>query len=68
MRRAGQNRGMRTRLRNLQKSAGGNQKPDAAQIRSLISALDRAAKAGVIHRNAANRRKARLNALLAAKK
>ena len=67
LRRASQNRGARTRLRTLQKRAGGNQKPDAAQIRSLISALDKAAKAGVIHRNAANRRKARLNALLAKK-
>jgi small subunit ribosomal protein S20 len=67
LRRATQNRGARTRLRNLQKRAGGSQKPDAAQTRSLISALDKAAKAGVIHHNAANRRKARLNALLAKK-
>ena len=68
LRRATQNRGVRTRLRNLQKRAGGNQKPDAEQIRSLISALDKAAKHGVIHRNLANRRKARLNALRAGKK
>jgi len=41
-------------------------KPD--QIRSIISAIDKAAKRGIIHRNAANRRKARLNkALVAAK-
>ena len=66
--RATQNRGVRTRLRSLQKRAGGTAKPDAQQIRSLISALDKAAKHGVIHRNAANRRKARLNALLANKK
>jgi ribosomal protein S20 len=31
------------------------------QIRGLISALDKAAKRGIIHRNAADRRKARLN-------
>jgi ribosomal protein S20 len=31
----------------------------------LISALDKAAKRGIIHRNAANRRKARLNKLIA---
>jgi small subunit ribosomal protein S20 len=66
--RATQNRGVRTRLRSLQKRARGTAKPDAQQIRSLISALDKAAKHGVIHRNAANRRKARLNALLANKK
>jgi small subunit ribosomal protein S20 len=66
--RATQNRGVRTRLRSLQKRVGGTAKPDAGQIRSLISALDKAAKHGVIHRNAANRRKARLNALLANKK
>jgi len=40
----------------------------AEQIRSLISAIDKAAKRGIIHENAANRRKARLNrALVAAK-
>jgi small subunit ribosomal protein S20 len=66
--RATQNRGVRTRLRSLQKQVRGTAKPDAQQIRSLVSALDKAAKRGVIHRNAANRRKARLNALLAHKK
>jgi small subunit ribosomal protein S20 len=66
--RATQNRGVRTRLHSLQKRVCGAAKPDAQQIRSLISALDRAAKHGVIHRNAANRRKARLNALLGSKK
>ena len=33
--------------------------------RALISALDKAAKRGVIHRNMANRRKARLNKVAA---
>jgi ribosomal protein S20 len=42
-------------------------KPDREQIRNLISALDKAAKHGVIHRNVADRRKARLNALLSGK-
>ena len=37
------------------------------QIRAAISAIDKAAKSGVIHRNAANRRKARLNKALVAK-
>jgi len=34
---------------------------------AAISAIDKAAKSGVIHRNAADRRKARLNKALAAK-
>lgn len=66
--RSQQNRSVRSRLRSLQKSTRGSAKPDAEQIRGLISALDKAAKRGVIHRNAANRRKARLNALLVGKK
>ena len=63
--RATQNRGVRTRLHTLQKRVRGATKPDAEQIRGLISALDKAAKRGIIHRNAADRRKARLNALIA---
>jgi small subunit ribosomal protein S20 len=63
--RANQNRGVQTRLRTLQKRVRAAGKPDAEQIRSLISALDKAAKRGIIHRNAADRRKARLNALIA---
>jgi ribosomal protein S20 len=38
--------------------------PDADQIRAVISAIDKAAKRGIIHRNTANRRKARLNKAL----
>ena len=57
------------RLRTMQKEV--RRSTDAAsaeQIRSLISAIDKAAKRGIIHENAANRRKARLNrALVAAK-
>lgn len=66
--RAQQNRGARTRLYNLQKRVRGSAKPDREQVRALISALDKAAKRGIIHQNAANRRKARLNALLVGKK
>lgn len=65
--RATQNRSVRTRLRGLQKRARMSDKPDREQIRNLISALDKAAKHGVIHRNVADRRKARLNALLSGK-
>jgi small subunit ribosomal protein S20 len=64
LKRSGQNRGVQTRLRSLQKKVRGATKPDAEQVRRLISALDKAVKRGVIHRNAANRRKARLNALM----
>jgi small subunit ribosomal protein S20 len=66
--RATSNRGVRTRLRTLQKRTRAAAKPDAQHIRNLISALDKAAKRGIIHRNAADRRKARLNQLLGAKK
>ena len=36
-------------------------KPDAKDVRAMISAIDKAAKRGIIHKNAAKRRKARLN-------
>jgi small subunit ribosomal protein S20 len=60
-RRSLRNRSVLTRLRRMQKRAGGS---NASEIRSLISAIDKAAKRGIIHKNAANRRKARLNQLL----
>ena len=66
--RAIQNRSVRTRLRTLQKRVRANATPDAEQIHGLIAALDKAAKRGLIHRNAADRRKARLYALLVSKK
>jgi small subunit ribosomal protein S20 len=56
------NRTVITRLRGLQKgvsAAGG--KPEAKDVRAMISAIDKAAKRGIIHKNAAKRRKARLN-------
>jgi small subunit ribosomal protein S20 len=62
------NRSVVTRLRTMQKQARATQTPSADQIRALISAIDKAAKRGVIHENAANRRKARLNKALAAAK
>jgi ribosomal protein S20 len=42
--------------------------PNADEIRVIISAVDKAAKRGIIHRNTANRRKARLNKALSAAK
>ncbi|PYL65881.1 MAG: 30S ribosomal protein S20 [Verrucomicrobia bacterium] len=54
------NRSVRTRLRSLQRRVRVAGKPTAEELRALISAIDKAAKRGIIHRNAANRRKARL--------
>lgn len=58
------NRSVLTHLRNLQKRTRSAEKLDGAQVRVVISAIDKAAKRGVIHRNAANRRKARLSRAL----
>ena len=68
LKRSLRNRSVVTRLRTMQKQARATQTPSADQIRALISAIDKAAKRGVIHENAANRRKARLNKALAAVK
>ena len=65
--RAGRNRSVKTHLRRLQKQIRSSSERTADQILAAISAIDKAAKSGVIHRNAANRRKARLNKALAAK-
>lgn len=58
-RRTLRNRSVVSHLRSLQKrhaTSGGK----TEDHRALVSALDKAAKRGVIHRNVANRRKARL--------
>jgi small subunit ribosomal protein S20 len=56
------NRSVLSRLRKMHKSVTSSTgQGDENSVRSLISAVDKAAKRGVIHRNAANRRKARLN-------
>lgn len=55
------NRSVLTRLRRMQKGVSGAEaKPEGKDIRAMISAIDKAAKRGIIHRNAARRRKARL--------
>ena len=55
-----------TRLRKMQKGVtGAGAKPEATDVRAMISAIDKAAKRGIIHKNAANRRKARLGRSLA---
>jgi small subunit ribosomal protein S20 len=61
------NRSVLTRLRRMQKGvSGADSKPEAKDIRAMISAIDKAAKRGIIHRNAARRRKARLTKSLGA--
>jgi ribosomal protein S20 len=45
---------------------GVSAKPEAKDVQAMISAIDKAAKRGIIHRNAARRRKARLNKSLLA--
>jgi len=62
------NRSARARLRSLHKRTRAAGNPSTPEIHALISAIDKSAKRGVIHRNAANRRKARLNKLLGAAK
>jgi small subunit ribosomal protein S20 len=61
------NRRVLTRLRKMQKgiSATGS-KPEAKDVHAMISEIDKAAKRGIIHRNAAKRRKARLSKSLSA--
>lgn len=60
--RALRNRSVLTKLRRMQKGiSGGSAKAEAKDVRSMISAIDKAAKRGIIHKNAAKRRKARLN-------
>ncbi len=68
LKRSLRNRTVVTRLRTMQKQVRAAQAPSAEQIRALISAIDKAAKRGIIHENAADRRKARLNKALAAAK
>lgn len=56
------NRSVLTRLRKMQKGvSGAGSKPEAKSVQAMISAIDKAAKRGIIHKNAAKRRKARLN-------
>ena len=70
-RRAARNRSVKSRLKTLEKryrlALAEKQKDSAAaRLREVISAFDKAAKVGVIHRGKANRKKSRLAGLLAA--
>jgi small subunit ribosomal protein S20 len=53
------NRSVLSRIRTLGKTARA-QNAQPADLATLLSAIDKAAKRGIIHRNAANRHKARL--------
>jgi small subunit ribosomal protein S20 len=56
------NRSVLTRLRKMQKGISSTaSKAEAKDVQAMISAIDKAAKRGIIHKNAAKRRKARLN-------
>jgi len=68
LKRSVRNRSVVTRLRTMQRQVHSSERPSAEQIRAAIAAVDKAAKRGIIHRNAADRRKARLNRVLAAAK
>ena len=46
--------------------SGAGSKPAAKDVQAMISAIDKAAKRGIIHKNAAKRRKAHLNRTLMA--
>ncbi|HEY0369513.1 MAG TPA: 30S ribosomal protein S20 [Chthoniobacterales bacterium] len=61
VRRTLRNRSVLSGLRRLTKRATAAGANASEGIGNLISAVDKAAKRGIIHRNAANRRKARLN-------
>jgi small subunit ribosomal protein S20 len=63
-RRSLRNRSVLTRLRSMQKRTRATAQPEAKDVRSQISAIDKAAKRGILHRNTARRRKTRLNKAL----
>jgi len=52
----------------MHKTVRSTQAPGSDHVRALISAIDKAAKRGIIHPNAAKRRKARLGKVLAGAK
>jgi small subunit ribosomal protein S20 len=57
-RRSRHNRAVLSEIRTLSKGVTAG--TERAGMQALVSAIDKAAKRGILHRNAANRRKARL--------
>ena len=73
VRKQAHNRSIHSRLHTLEKGylellATGKKDQAAQSLRALSSAFDKAAKSGVVHRAAANRKKSRLALRLAAAK
>lgn len=69
-RKQARNRAVSSRLKSLEKSynaavKAGKKEDAATALRSTLSAYDKAAKNGVIHRGLANRKKSRLTVRLA---
>jgi len=67
------NRSVKSRLHRLEKQylatlSAGNKDAATKAFREVSSAMDKAAKAGIMHRSAANRKKSRLAARLNAVK
>jgi small subunit ribosomal protein S20 len=67
------NRAIRTRLHSLERNcltliSAGKREDAAAALRAVTSAFDKAAKRGVMHKSAANRKKSRLSVRLNALK
>jgi small subunit ribosomal protein S20 len=64
------NRGLQSRLKTLEKRYNaaiktGNKEEATTALRNTLSAFDKAAKVGAIHRSLANRKKSRLSVRLA---
>ena len=71
LRNAARNQAVKTRLKSLAKAvkaAGSDAEKGRAAAIAYVSALDRAVKANVIHRNAASNHKAQYASLIFAKK
>jgi len=60
LRRAVRNQAIRSRVKTLVKEARSAGQPAADTLRAAISALDAAARKGIMHPNAAGRKKSRL--------
>ena len=60
LKRGVRNQAIRSRLKTLVKQARETERPAADALRAAISALDAAARKGIVHPNAAARKKSRL--------
>jgi small subunit ribosomal protein S20 len=60
VKRGARNQGIRSRVKTLVKQARESERPTGESLRAAISALDAAARKGILHPNAAARKKSRL--------